>query len=154
MKKEHISKLIKDVTMTELKQFYDDRGSVLGMFRNDDPEFSSFGECYFSEILPAAVKAWKLHEKQTQHFAVPIGRVKLVIYDNRKHSASGGNLQIVELGRPDLYLRVMIPPGLWYGFSCISETPALIVNCSDIPHDPQESKTIIFDDNSIPYKWT
>ena len=153
MKKKHVTKLIKEVNVTELKQFNDERGSVLGMFRNDDPEFSSFGECYFSEILPTAVKAWKLHEKQTQHFAVPIGRVKLVIYDNRNHSATYRNLQILELGRPDSYLRVMIPPGLWYGFSCISETTALVVNCSDIPHDPQEGKTKVFDDDSIPYKW-
>ena len=34
-----------------------------------------------------------------------------------------------------------IPPGLWYGFSCISESPALLANCADYPHDPQESET-------------
>ena len=153
MKKKRITELIKEVNVTDLMQFNDNRGSVLGVFRNDDPEFSSFGECYFSEILPAAIKAWKFHEKQTQHFAVPIGRVKLVIYDNRKHSASDGTLHILELGRPDSYLRVTIPPRIWYGFSCVSNIPALVVNCTDIPHDPQESKAIKFDDDSIPYKW-
>lgn len=149
----YLAKQITDVSIIELKQLNDERGSVLGMLRNDDPDFFSFGECYFSEILPTVVKAWKLHKKQTQNFAVPIGRVKLVIYDNRKDSDSFGNLQIFELGRPDSYLRVIIPPGLWYGFSCISDIPALIVNCSDIPHDIQESETIKFDDVSIPYKW-
>ena len=108
---------------------------------------------YFSEILPTAVKTWKLHEKQTQHFAVPIGRVKLVIYDNRKHSASYRNLQIVELGRPDSYLRVMIPPGLWYGFSCISDIPAILANCADIPHDPSESDVLPVDDPRIQFNW-
>ena len=123
------------------------------MLRNDDPKFTTFGECYFSEVLPGAVKAWKLHRNQTQNFSVPVGRIKLVIYDNRKNSISNGNLQYVYLGRPDSYFRIMIPPGLWYGFTCISEMPALLVNCADIPHDPQESEIRMLDDISIPHRW-
>ena len=145
----YLEKHIKGISIVELNQLNDERGSVLRMLRNDDPDFLSFGECYFSEILPTVVKAWKFHEKQTQNFAVPIGRVKLVVYNSRKDSDTCGNFQIFELGRPDSYLRVMIPPRLWYGFSCISEIPALIVNCSDIPHDVKESETIKFDDISI-----
>ncbi|SVA50049.1 uncharacterized protein METZ01_LOCUS102903, partial [marine metagenome] len=54
--------------------------------RSDAPEFTTFGECYFSEMIPGAVKAWKCHRKQTQHLAVPIGRVRFVIYDDRELS--------------------------------------------------------------------
>lgn len=153
MKEKLFSELIDDVVLTELKQFSDERGSVLHMLRNDDPIFTTFGECYFSEVLPGAVKAWKLHHNQTQNFSVPVGRIKLVIYDNRKNSISNGNLQYVNLGRPDSYFRIMIPPGLWYGFTCISEMPALLVNCADIPHDPQESEIRMLDDISIPHRW-
>tara|TARA_B110000977_G_scaffold148725_1_gene188570 strand:+ start:309 stop:770 length:462 start_codon:yes stop_codon:yes gene_type:complete len=153
MKEKLLSELIDDVVLTELKQFSDERGTLLHMLRNDDPIFTTFGECYFSEVLPGAVKAWKLHHNQTQNFSVPVGRIKLVIYDNRKNSISNGNLQYVNLGRPDSYFRIMIPPGLWYGFTCISEMPALLVNCADIPHDPQESEIRMLDDISIPHKW-
>lgn len=153
MKEKLLSEFIDDVVLTELKQFSDERGSVLHMLRNDDPIFTTFGECYFSEVLPGAVKAWKLHHNQTQNFSVPVGRIKLVIYDNRKNSISNGNLQYVNLGRPDSYFRIMIPPGLWYGFTCISEMPALLVNCADIPHDPQESEIRMLDDISIPHRW-
>ena len=153
MKEKLSSKLIKDVVLTELKQFPDERGTLLHMLRNDDPTFTTFGECYFSEVLPGAVKAWKLHLEQTQHFCVPVGRIKLVIYDNRKDSVSNSNVQLINLGRPDSYFRVMIPPGLWYGFTCISKMPALLVNCADIPHNPQESEVRMIDDVSIPYKW-
>ena len=153
MKEKLSSKLIKDVVLTELKQFPDERGTLLHMLRNDDPTFTTFGECYFSEVLPGAVKAWKLHLEQTQHFCVPVGRIKLVIYDNRKDSISNGNVQLIHLGRPDSYFRVMMPPGLWYGFTCISKIPALLVNCADIPHNPQESEVRMIDDVSIPYKW-
>ena len=153
MKEELSSEIIKDVVLTELKQFPDERGTLLHMLRNDDPTFTTFGECYFSEVLPGAVKAWKLHLEQTQHFCVPVGRIKLVIYDNRKDSISNGNVQLIHLGRPDSYFRIMIPPGLWYGFTCISKIPALLVNCADIPHNPQESEVRMIDDVSIPYKW-
>ena len=153
MKKEHPSKLIKDVTLTELKQFSDERGSVLHMLRNDDPTFTSFGECYFSEVLPGVVKAWKFHHAQTQHLAVPVGRIKIVIFDDRKSSSSRGNIQVIELGRPESYFRLKIPPKLWYGFTCISDKPSLLVNCVDIPHDPQDSQIRVENDVSIPYEW-
>ena len=123
------------------------------MLRNDAPDFMKFGECYFSEVLPGAIKAWKLHREQTQNLAVPVGRVRLVIYDDRVGSSTRRNLQIQELGRPDAYLRVKIPPGLWYGFACIGHTPALLANCADLPHDPTESDRKPAFDSSIPYDW-
>lgn len=145
---------IEGVTLTVLRQICNERGSVLHMMRNDDPAFTHFGECYFSEVLPGAVKAWKRHREQTQNLAVPSGRIRLVIYDVRENSATRGCLQILELGRPDAYLRIQIPPNLWYGFTCISTEPALLSNCADLPHDPTESDVLPEYDPSIPYKWT
>ena len=144
---------IDGVTVVALRELADEYGAVLHMLRNDSPDFINFGECYFSEVLPGAIKAWKLHTKQTQNLAVPIGRIRLVIYDDRVGSSTRGNLQIQEFGRPDAYLRVQIPPGLWYGFACISKTPALLANCADLPHDPTESKRKSSCDHSIPYYW-
>ncbi len=146
------SKAIEGVVTTKLKQFTDERGSVLHMLRNDD-SFSNFGECYFSEVFPGAVKAWKFHHEQTQQLAVPVGRIKCVIYDDRELSPTKGYVQIIELGRPDSYLRLMIPPMLWYGFTCISNVPALLVNCTDIPHNPHESEVKDISDIAMPYKW-
>ncbi|MBX7148125.1 dTDP-4-dehydrorhamnose 3,5-epimerase family protein [bacterium] len=144
---------IDGIVLTPLRQIADERGAVLHMLRADAEGFTRFGECYFSEIRPGAVKAWKCHHKQTQNLAVPVGRIRLVIYDAREHSKSHGQLQVIELGRPDAYSRVKILPGLWYGFSCISSVPALLANCADIPHDPSESEVKPVDDPFIPYQW-
>ena len=76
-----------------------------------------------------------------------------MIFDDRNGSKTKGNLNILELGRPDAYLRVQIPPGLWYGFGCVGETPALLANCADMPHDPNESERRSVNDSSIPYDW-
>ena len=144
---------IDGVLVTALRQIVDERGAVLHHMRRDAPEFTTFGECYFSEIVPGAVKAWKRHREQTQHLAVPIGRVRFVVYDDRESSPTLGEIQVVELGRPDDYNRLRIPSGLWYGFTCLSNGPALIANCADLPHDPDDAEFRPEDHPSIPYRW-
>ena len=139
--------------MTPLRQISDDRGSVLHMLRSDAPEFVRFGECYFSEVVPGAIKAWKCHRVQTQIIAVPVGRIRLAMYDSRADSPTRGVVKVVELGRPDAYSRLRIPPHVWYGFTCVSATPALLANCTDLPHDPSDSQLRDIDDPSIPYAW-
>jgi dTDP-4-dehydrorhamnose 3,5-epimerase len=144
---------IEGLVVTPLREIADDRGAVLKLMRNDDPGFHRFGECYCSETLPGAVKAWKRHKMQTQNFAVPVGRLRLVVFDDRSGSPTKGALDILELGRPDNYVRVSIAPGLWYGFSAIGAEPALIVNCTDVPHDPVECERMEEDTSVIPYRW-
>lgn len=145
--------MIEGLALTGLRQIGDERGAVLHMLRCDAPEFTRFGECYFSEVLPGAVKAWKRHRAQTQNLAVPVGRILMVIFDDRESSLTRGRVQILELGRPDAYARLQILPGLWYGFRCISNIPALLVNCADLPHDPKESEQRPADYPDIPYQW-
>jgi dTDP-4-dehydrorhamnose 3,5-epimerase len=145
---------IPDVVITQLKQIHDERGAVLHMLRSDAPGFTRFGECYFSEVRPGAVKAWKRHRLQTQNLAVPAGRIRLAVYDDRPSSESRLRLQVLELGRPDAYLRLTIPPGLWYGFACISASAALVVNCPDLPHDAAESESLAAEDAAIPFQWS
>ncbi len=144
---------IEGLTLTELSQFADKRGSVLHMVRSNTPDFAGFGECYFSEVAPGAIKAWKRHRLQTQNLAVPIGRIRLVVYDDRPDSSTYGKIDILELGRPETYARVRIPPGLWYGFANFGRQVGLIVNCTDIPHDPLEGEGLSHDDPKIPYRW-
>ena len=144
---------IKDVSITPLREIADDRGSVLHMLRCDADEFTQFGECYFSEVVPHAIKAWKKHTIQTQNIAVPVGKIRLVIFDDRKKTNPQGELMILDLGRPEAYQRVKIPPGIWYGFTCISKTTALIVNCADHPHNQSENLLRDVNDPYIPYSW-
>ena len=138
---------IDGVFIKELNQFQDDRGSVLHMIKSHDRHFDKFGEVYFSEILPGKIKAWKYHKRQAQNIAVPMGKVIFVIYDDRIHSKTYKNVLKIELGRPNSYFLLHIPPGLWYGFKSKTTDTSLIVNCADTPHDKNESiKKSTFDD--------
>ena len=144
---------IDGVRIAALRQIVDSRGAVLHMLRSDDPDFVRFGECYFSEIATGSVKAWKRHREQTQNLAVPVGRLRLVIYDDRSNSPTHGAMDVLEIGRPDAYCRITIPPGLWYGFASLGGAPALLANCADAPHDPLDSESRSIDDPAIPYSW-
>lgn len=132
-------------------------GPVLHMLRADSPFFlppaHGFGEVYFSEIYPDHVKAWKCHTHQVQRLAVPAGSVQFILYDNRDDSLSYGQLLDICLGRPDNYNLLIIPTGIWYGFRAVSSTNALICNCPDMPHDPDEGLRLPADSSDIPYTW-
>ena len=141
---------IEGLLLTPLKQIFNARGSVLHMMRSDSLGFNGFGEVYFSQINPGAIKAWKLHQRQTQNFSVPVGSIRLIVFDDREKSDSRGVVQEFEVGITSNYLRVTVPPGLWYGLICVGSQTALLVNCADIPHDPLESCQREMDDSSMP----
>ena len=137
-----------------LKEISDERGSILHMLRSDDEDFTEFGECYLSRLNCGSVKAWKWHSVQSQNLAVPVGRVLLVVFDDRIQSPTSGEVVEFEMGLPEAYFRVHIPPGLWYGLKSVGENPAIVVNCADKPHNQKEGKNLPFDDPYIPYQWS
>lgn len=141
------------VVLQPLKVIEDERGAVMHMLRADSPLFCRFGEVYFSEVNPGIVKAWKRHSRMTQHFAVPVGRIRFVLYDDRTGSPTKGILSEIELGRPDAYRLLIIPPGIWYGFTGLADRPSIVANCADLPHDPQESENREQGSALIPYDW-
>ena len=144
--------MIEGVLVKPLRQILDERGKIMHMIRNDDPDFISFGEIYFSCIYPGVIKGWHIHKKMTLNYAVPFGTIKLVLYDDRDSSKTRGELQEIFLG-PDNYCLVQIHPRIWNGFKGIGTTPSIVANCSTIPHDPDEIERKSPEDPSIPYKW-
>ena len=81
---------IDGVRVTPLRRIPDERGAVLHMLREDDEHFERFGEIYFSTVYPGVVKGWHLHREMTLNYAVPMGMVKLVCYDDREGSPTRG----------------------------------------------------------------
>lgn len=144
--------MIQDVIFESRKVIADDKGDVRHMLKCSDEVFKQFGEVYFSFIKPHCVKAWKKHLKQTQHFSVPVGNVKVVIYDDREHSSTYQQREDYMLGS-DRHQILCIPPQVWYGFCSMDDKQALIVNCTDLPHDPDECVRKDCRDTSIPYQW-
>lgn len=130
-----------------------DKGSVLHMLNAGASHMGSFGEIYFSEIFAKSIKAWKCHKEMTQRLCVPIGDVHIVIYDERDDSSSFQEIAEIDLGRQSEYGVLIIPPRVWYGFENRGNEMALIANCTDKPHNPDEAIRRPLDDKAIPYRW-
>jgi dTDP-4-dehydrorhamnose 3,5-epimerase len=144
--------MIDGVTITPLRQIHDERGKVMHMLKSTDEHFDRFGEIYFSCVYPDVVKAWHLHQTMTLNYAVPVGRIKFVLSDDRPTSPTKGEVQELILG-PDNYLLVTVPPLVWNGFKGLGTEMSLVANCASISHDPNEISRLDPDNNPIPYDW-
>lgn len=145
--------MIDGMSVRPLRRIPDERGAVLHMLREDDPEFTRFGEIYFSLVYPGVVKGWHRHREMVLNYAVPIGMVKLVCYDDRPGSPTEGDVVEVHAGELD-YQLVTIPPMVWNGFKGEGSRPALVANCATIPHDPGEIERLDPDRAGFPYDWS
>jgi dTDP-4-dehydrorhamnose 3,5-epimerase len=144
--------MIDGVVITPLTQILDARGKIMHMLSVRSKVFRKFGEIYFSCVHPGVVKGWHIHKKMTLNYAVPYGKIKLVLYDPRKQSKTKGQFMELFLG-PDNYQLVTVPPGIWNGFQGLGTETSIVANCASIPHDPSEITRIPPDDPSIGYDW-
>jgi dTDP-4-dehydrorhamnose 3,5-epimerase len=135
-----------------LRRIADERGAVFHMLREDSDGFERFGEIYFSTVYPGVVKGWHKHVEMTLNYAVPVGMIKLVCYDDRPGSPTAGNVVEVHVGELN-YVLVTIPPLVWNGFKGEGTTTALVANCATVPHRPDEIERLDPFTPDIPYDW-
>ncbi len=157
MKKQALpkSKLIAGVRLKPLRVIPDDRGRLMEMLRADDDLFIQFGQAYLTAAYPGVVKGWHYHKKQTDHFVVVRGMMKIVCYDDRKNSSTCGQVNEFFLGDHNPQL-LQIPPLVWHGFKCISDHEALCINLPTETYDyknPDEFR-LPAHTKKIPYDWS
>ncbi len=143
--------MIEGVNIVPLRQILDERGKIMHMLRADAPHFHEFGEIYFSFVHQGAIKGWHLHRKMTLNYAVPLGKIKLVLFDDREGSSTKGKLMELFLG-PENYQLVTIPPMIWNGFKGVAPE-SMVANCATLPHNPDEIKRMDPLSSRIPYEW-
>jgi dTDP-4-dehydrorhamnose 3,5-epimerase len=122
---------VDQILVTPLEQIPLKGGDVLHAMKRTDPGFVDFGEAYFSLIDIDAVKAWKRHLRMTLNIMVPLGTVQFVFFDDK------GAMREEVIGL-DRYVRLTIPPGIWFGFRGLVAPYSLLMNIADIPHAPAE----------------
>jgi dTDP-4-dehydrorhamnose 3,5-epimerase len=147
--------MIDGVTTKKLRVFPDERGWLMEILRRDDPIFEEFGQVYVTAAYQGVVKAWHMHELQTDHFCVLSGMAKIVLYDGREDSPTRGEVNEFFLGTHDRSV-LKIPKLVMHGFKCISQSEALILNVPTEMYNPSKPDEIRrpADDPSIPYDWS
>jgi len=134
------------IAVTALDRISVDGGDVLHAIKRVDPGFIDFGEAYFSGINVGYVKAWKRHLAMTLNIVVPVGSVQFVFVDE----LGGIREEIIgtEVGR---YVRLTVPPGIWFGFKGLFSPRSILMNVADIPHEPHEVERLAV--NSFNFDW-
>jgi dTDP-4-dehydrorhamnose 3,5-epimerase len=143
--------LIDGVVVVPLRRIPDERGTIFHMLRRTDPHFEEFGEIYFTSIYRDVVKGWHRHSGVTLNYACVWGRIKLVLYDDRRGSPTRGVLMEQFLG-PDDYSLVVIPPLVWNGMKGMTEV-AIVADLMTRPHDPTRTERLSPWSPTIPYDW-
>ena len=144
--------MIHDIKISKLKIIKDNRGKVMHMLKSTDSVFEKFGEVYFSTIFYESIKGWHLHKEASLNYVCISGKVRLVLYDDRKYSKTKGEYQELILC-PKNYFLVTIPPNVWNGFKGLAKKESIIANCLTLPHNEKEMVRKKFNDKIFNYKW-
>lgn len=144
--------MIDGVVVEPLEKICNEQGCVFHMLKRTDAVFREFGEIYFTSVNPGIVKGWTIHKEADINLACPHGSIKCVLADLRENSATKDVIEEVILGENN-YVLLHVPSGVAVSFKCLGESPAIVANCSTLPHLPDEMEKIDIASASISYHW-
>lgn len=137
--------MIDGILVTPLKRIHNPKGDIFHAMKAISDGYVGFGEAYFSTIHCDEIKGWKRHKLATLNLIVIVGGIRFVIYD-----PDCSEFFEMKLG-PDNYFRLTISPGLWVAFEGIGDKTNILLNISNLVHDPDEAENTLL--SSFPYKW-
>lgn len=147
--------MIAGVVIKELATHPDERGFFREIIRRTDNFFAEgFGQLSHSAMYPGVAKAWHIHKNQIDWWYVPIGNLKLVMFDKRADSPTRGELQTIFMGEHYPAKAVKIPAGVAHGCKVLGGGITHLFYVTSGVYDPAEEGRIPHDDKSIGYDWT
>src|SRR5436305_14880250 len=142
---------IEGVVIKELVTHPDERGYFREIIRTPDPFFDEgFAQLSHSLMHPGVSKAWHIHKTQVDWWYVPLGVLKVALYDMRPDSPTRGVLQELFMGDAHGQKVLKIPPGVAHGCKAIGGTAHLVYVTSNV-YDVDEEGRIAHDDPEIGY---
>ncbi|MDF3820137.1 dTDP-4-dehydrorhamnose 3,5-epimerase [Leptospira sp. 96542] len=134
-----------NIQVTPIREIVTSGGNVLHGLKSNESSFQGFGEAYFSWVEVGAIKAWKRHNEMVMNLIVPFGNVHFAFYDSDTN-----NFFSIAVGENN-YSRITVPSGIWFGFQGLKSPKSLVLNISNIPHDPSETDRLEI--SKIHYDW-
>lgn len=145
--------MIQGVEIKELRTHADERGFFREIIRVTDPFFAgAFGQWSHSMMHHGVVKAWHIHQVQTDWWYVAAGLLKVALHDLRKGSPTRGQTMDLLLGEHQPPRVLKIPPGIAHGCRVLS-APAHLFYLTSKEYDPSDEGRIPHDDPKIGYDW-
>jgi len=146
--------MIEGVEIKDLATHPDERGFFREIIRKTDGFFQEgFGQLSHSCMYPGAAKAWHIHQLQIDWWYVPIGNLKLVLFDKRPASRTAGELQTIFMGENYPAKVVKIPPGVAHGCKALGGGVTHLFYVTSSVYDPNDEGRIPHHDKTIGYDW-
>ena len=146
--------MIDGVELKELTTHRDERGFFREIARDtEDIVTEGWAQLSHSLMHPGVAKAWHVHPNQIDWWYVPVGDLKVALYDTRDGSSTKGQLDELFLGEHYDAQLLKIPAGVAHGCRVIGGLTHLIYMTSKT-YDPDEEGRIPHDDPDIGYDWT
>jgi dTDP-4-dehydrorhamnose 3,5-epimerase len=131
------------------------------------------GQVNLSVMYAGAVKAWHRHALQTDHWAVPLGNLKvglfnsdaasiaaeLILASSLPNAAQAVRLEIPPNSGQTVYLGehrpgvLTIPPGVWHGGVAVGGRDAALLYYVTRKYDPTNPDEERADWNAFPFSW-
>lgn len=144
---------IEGVELKELVTYPDQRGFFREILRVTDPIFpEGFGQLSHALMYPGVAKAWHIHPTQIDWWYVPVGALKVALYDMRPDSRTYGELMELMLGEHSPAKLLKIPAGVAHGCKALGGVTHLFYVTSTT-YDPKEEGRLPHDDPRIGYDW-
>jgi dTDP-4-dehydrorhamnose 3,5-epimerase len=134
-------------------------GHVIEIARDDwealeDP----IRQVHMTTTLPGRVRAWGLHQRNTDRLFVASGLVRIACWDGREGSPTFGRLNEFTFSDRNPGL-VIVPPNVYHGWKNIGTTEAIVVNMPTQPYvyDAPDALDLPWDSPAalelIPFRW-
>lgn len=131
--------MIKDVIITELKKYNDERGWLSEIFRRDEtslkPEMG-----YVSVTKSGVARGPHEHKDQSDFFIfLGPGKFRLYLWENRSGNENYRQMETYEVGDGNP-VSVIVPLGVVHGYKCISDVSGMVINLPDKLYKGEEKK--------------
>ena len=145
--------MIDGVETKKLVTRTDERGFFREIIRGSDSIFpEGFGQWSHTVSYQGVIKAWHVHDNQTDWWYVASGTIKTALYDHRPGSPTHGELQELLMGDGQPPIVLKIPPGVAHGYRVLSG-PAHVFYIVSHEYDGTDEGRIAHDDPKIGYDW-
>ncbi|MFQ5603035.1 MAG: dTDP-4-dehydrorhamnose 3,5-epimerase family protein [bacterium] len=145
--------MIAGVEIKELETHTDERGFFREIIRKTDGFFGEgFGQFSHAMMYPGVAKAWHIHKTQVDWWYVPVGNLKVALYDKRPDSQTSGQTQVLFMGENFNAKVLKIPAGVAHGCKVLGGVAHLFYITSNV-YDIKEEGRIPHNDTEIGFDW-
>lgn len=145
--------MIDGVIIKNLITHSDERGFFREIFRfTEDFPNVTVGQLSHSLVNEGVIKAWHGHLIQSQWNYVVSGRIKVVLYDDRKNSKTFKESMEFLVGENESAKAYFFPCGVLHGYMCLNG-PMNIVYVTSSTYDITDEIRKSDSDIDFSYKW-